>query len=75
MYSGRTFRDYINSNKKKVLEYLVNKDYTPTNEIMINYTGEKDIYQVRKSLKELEKEGLIKSTIPGFNFKYWKLNN
>ncbi len=75
MESAATFRDWINSNKKAVVSYLYGKGYRSTNEILKNYRGEKDIYQVRKALRELKDEGKVDEKIRGVNTKYWRVVN
>ena len=73
MESGGTFRAWIEGNKKAVLKYLVNKGWQSTSEIMTNYTGEKDIYQVRRALRELKEEGKVQEQVRYVNSKYWRL--
>lgn len=74
MYGGITFREATDHNKTKILSYLKDKDFTYTHNIFSEYGGEKDIYQVRKALKELEREGLVVwKKSGGMNCKMWKL--
>ncbi|MFW5886617.1 MAG: hypothetical protein ACOCUL_02555 [Bacteroidota bacterium] len=54
MAGESTFRAYINSNKRKVLEYLKDKGFRSTNEIHRKYGGEPYIDAVRKALRELK---------------------
>ena len=68
-----TFREWINSNKKSIVIYLQGKEFQSTSEIFRNYNGEKDIYQVRKALRELKSEKIVEDKIEGVNTKYWKL--
>lgn len=72
-YHGMTFRDWIEANKKAILKYLDGKGSRSTSDIFSNYSGEKDIYQVRKALRELKKEGKVEDKIRYVNSKYWKL--
>lgn len=69
----KSFRSWIENNKCCILEFLKNKDFQSSTEIMIGYRGEKDIYQVRKALNELEHEGKIEYEKRYLNSKYWKL--
>ncbi len=71
--SGYTFREWIDSNKKSIVIYLQGKEFQSTSEIFRNYNGEKDIYQVRKALRELKSEKIVEDKIEGVNTKYWKL--
>ena len=71
--SGYTFREWIDSNKKSIVIYLQGKEFQSTDEIFRNYNGEKDIYQVRKALRELKSEKIVEDKIEGVNTKYWKL--
>lgn len=75
MSSGATFREWIDDNKRKVLKYLEDKGFQSTYKIQQNYGGEKDIYQVRKALKELKSEGLVEDRIVGLNSKDWRIVN
>ena len=75
MSSVPTFRDCIEKNKRCVLSYLEGKGFRSTGEISDLYLGENDIYQTRKALKELEKEGKIIFKKRGINSKYWSLKN
>lgn len=56
---NNSFRSWIEGNKRCILDFLKNKDFQSSDEIMRGYKGERDIYQVRKALNELENEGLI----------------
>ena len=71
--NGYTFREWINSNKKSIVIYLQGKEFQSTDKIFRNYNGEKDIYQVRKALRELKSEKIVEDKIEGVNTKYWKL--
>ena len=71
--SGYTFREWIDGNKKSIVIYLQGKEFQSTDEIFCNYNGEKDIYQVRKALRELKSEKIVEDKIEGVNTKYWKL--
>lgn len=58
MNGGITFRQAIEGNKRKILEYLQSgKQFT--SDIVRNYGGEKEKLAVRKALNELRKEGKI----------------
>ena len=73
MSGGVTFRQAIDMNKRCVMEFLLGKNFIRTDVIKDQYKGEKDIYQVRKALKELEKEGKIEFIIHGINYKSWRI--
>lgn len=75
MRSGGTFREYIDFNKRSVLEFLRDDEFVSTNDIYYGYRGEKDMYQIRKALNELEKENLVEFEIRYVNSKYWRLTN
>lgn len=69
----KSFRSWIDSNKRHVLEFLKDKDFQSSDEIRRGYRGEKDIYQIRKALNELEQEGKVLHEKRYVNSKYWKL--
>ncbi|MCP3682098.1 MAG: hypothetical protein GY861_05345 [bacterium] len=58
-YGGITFRDQINNNKKKIVEYLKENGEQYTSDITRRYNGQKEQAAVRKALNELRKEGII----------------
>ncbi len=74
---GITFRDAINNNKKKVIEYLKANGAKYTSEICDEYGGEPDKPAVRKALNELRKEGLITTDdkVRMWQGKKWELTN
>jgi hypothetical protein len=59
MNGGITFRDAINSNKRKILEYLSANGKKYTNDIYHEYSGEKEMPAIRKALNELRAQGLV----------------
>ena len=71
---GLTFRDSIDRNKHKILEYLEQGE-KHTTDIVTNYNGERDKYAVRKALNELRKEGKITTDdhVHFWRGKLWKL--
>lgn len=69
----KSFRSWIESNKHHILEFLKDKDFQSSGEILRGYRGERDIYQVRNALNELEREGLVEYEKRYLNSKYWKL--
>lgn len=61
MIGGTTFRQAIDNNKKKVLEFLSENGQQFTSDICRNYSGEKELPAVRKALNELRKEGKVQT--------------
>lgn len=59
MTGGTTFRQAIDNNKKKILEYLEANGDSYTVDIYDKYRGEKEMPAIRKALKELRKEGKV----------------
>lgn len=61
MSGGITFRQAIDNNKRKVLEYLSNNGKKYTSDICKGYGGEKEMPAVRKALNELRQEGKVET--------------
>jgi hypothetical protein len=62
MNGGITFRQAIDNNKKKVIEYLESEGGTGyTTDIRKNYHGEREQRSVLKALNELRKEGIVRT--------------
>jgi hypothetical protein len=59
MNGGITFRQAIDNNKKKIIEFLSVNGKKYTSDICHAYEGERDKPAVRKALNELRKEGKI----------------
>lgn len=59
VFGGMTFRQTIDSNKKKIVEYLLANGRKHTADICRNYGGDDKMPAVRKALNELRKEGKV----------------
>ena len=58
---GMTFRDAIEMNKRAIIKFISENGKSCTTDIEHKYKGEKGMPTVRKALKELRKEGKIKT--------------
>jgi len=59
MIGGITFRQAIESNKRKILDFLFTNGDSFTSDIFRGYGGEKEMPAIRKALNELRKEGKV----------------
>lgn len=59
MHGGITFREAINNNKRKILEYLSANGKKYTIVIYYEYSGEREMPAIRKALNELRSQGLV----------------
>jgi hypothetical protein len=59
MSGGITFRQAIDNNKKKIIEYLTANGRKYTRDICDYYNGEREMPAIRKALNELRKEGKV----------------
>lgn len=77
MNGGITFRQAIDSNKRRILEYISANGISHTTDICKNYTGEKELPAVRKALNELRKEGKVTTDdkVEMWQGKKWWLTN
>lgn len=72
---GMTFRDAIESNKRKIVAYLSDGSKKSTRDICDYYGGERGMTEVRKALNELRKEGKVTTDdkVAMWHGKSWRL--
>ncbi len=72
---GPTFRQCIDVNKKRIMEYLLENGDSFSRDICDKYTGEREMSAVRKALNELRKEEKITTDdkVHFWQGKFWKL--
>lgn len=77
MYGGITFRQAIDNNKERIIEYLSKNGASFTSDICWNYGGEKEKVAVRKALNELRKEGRVTTDdkVHMWQGKKWELTD
>lgn len=72
---GITFRQAIDNNKARILEYLLLNGEKCTADIRRDYKGEKEMPAVRKALNELRSENKITTDdkVHMWQGKFWKI--